>query len=283
MVGSYRGEGTSGRCVWGVGITGGGYTSRCDCGRDPRILPEYAQLVMTVSGVERRDCSAVATSSAQVGIHIGWGGGCDVGAAVCAVEKIGGGCGTWVLPCRSSSCDELGGPTAVEGELVFLSIYRWSSPELEEEVAGEGSGFTRAFLAVSTDCGYGEDCSIVKSAAVCIPHSGSGIGGGSTNGVRGEGKMSSTSSMMWSYAFGSTFGGIGELPSPGCGNCSRVTKKLKSVIYECLVNSRLVLLRFPDNQDYPQKSPLSVKMTQNQFFCAIPLVIHSIGKCRLVL
>ena len=64
MVEPYRGEGTIGRYVWGVSITGGGYTSGCDRGRDPRILPEYAQLGMTVSGVEQPDCSAVATSSA---------------------------------------------------------------------------------------------------------------------------------------------------------------------------------------------------------------------------
>ena len=98
----------------------------------------------TVSGVERPDCSAVATSSAQEGMLVGCGGGCDVETAVCAVEKSGGGCGTWFFPRRSSSCDELCGPTGTEGELVSLSIYRWSSPELEEEVAGEGSGFTRA-------------------------------------------------------------------------------------------------------------------------------------------
>ena len=105
---------------------------------------EYAQLGTTVSGVKQPDCSAVATSSAQERILAGWGDDCDVNTAVCALEKSGGGCGTWVLPFRSSSCDEIGGHTAVEGELVSLSIYRWSSPELEEEVAGEGSGFARA-------------------------------------------------------------------------------------------------------------------------------------------
>ena len=105
MVGPYCGEGTRERWEWGVGITGGGYTSGCDRGPDPRILPEYAQLGTTVSGVERPDCFAVATSSAQEGILRGWGGGCDVDTAVCRVQKSGGGCGTWVLPCRSSSCD----------------------------------------------------------------------------------------------------------------------------------------------------------------------------------
>ena len=60
-------------CVCGVGITGGGYTSGWDRGRGPRILPEYAQLGTTVSGVERPDCSAVATSLAQEGIFVWWG------------------------------------------------------------------------------------------------------------------------------------------------------------------------------------------------------------------
>ena len=41
MVGPYRGEDTGGRCGCGVGMTGGGYTSGCERGRDPRILPEY--------------------------------------------------------------------------------------------------------------------------------------------------------------------------------------------------------------------------------------------------
>ena len=80
--------------VCGVGITGGGQTSGFDRGRAPRILPEYAQLVTTVSGVEQPDGFAVATSSAQEGMLAGWGGGCDADTAVCAVEKSGGGCGT---------------------------------------------------------------------------------------------------------------------------------------------------------------------------------------------
>ena len=82
----YRVEGTCGRCVCGVAITDGAYTIGCDRGRDPRILPEYAQLGMTVSCMDRPDCS---TSSAQEGILVDWGGGCEVDTAVCAVEKIG--------------------------------------------------------------------------------------------------------------------------------------------------------------------------------------------------
>ena len=42
--------------------------------------------------------------------------------AVCAVENSGG--GTWLIPWRSSSCDELCGPGGTEGELVSLSMYR---------------------------------------------------------------------------------------------------------------------------------------------------------------
>ena len=62
MVGPYRGKGTRDRCLEGVGITGGGYTSGWERGRDPGILPEYAQFGTTVSGVEQSDCSAIATS-----------------------------------------------------------------------------------------------------------------------------------------------------------------------------------------------------------------------------
>ena len=46
----------------------GGYTSGCDRDRDPRIRPESAHFGTTVSGVERPDFSAVATSSDQEGI-----------------------------------------------------------------------------------------------------------------------------------------------------------------------------------------------------------------------
>ena len=53
----------------------------------------------------------------------------------------------------------------------------------------------------------------MKRAGVCILQFGFGTGGGSTNGVRGEGRMFSTSSMMRSYAVGSKLGGIGETPS----------------------------------------------------------------------
>ena len=53
----------------------------------------------------------------------------------------------------------------------------------------------------------------MKRAGVCISQTGSATVGASTSGVRGDGKMSSTSSIMSSYAVGSTFGGIGEPPS----------------------------------------------------------------------
>ena len=53
---------------------------------------------------------------------------------------------------------------------------------------------------------------IVKRAGVCISQTGSGTGGGSTNGMGGEGRMSPTSSMMRLYAVALTFGGIGEPP-----------------------------------------------------------------------
>ena len=98
-VGPYRGEGTCGRCGKGVGITGGRYTSDWDRGRDPRILQEHAQFGTAVLGVERPDCSAIATSSAQEGILASWGGGCDVGIDVWVfVPNIGGGCGTGWSP-----------------------------------------------------------------------------------------------------------------------------------------------------------------------------------------
>ena len=122
---------------------------------------------------------------------------------------------------------ELACPIATEGELVSLSIYRWSSPQLattEVHLASEGSGFTRALFAVSTDCGSGVDWAIVKRAGVCISQTGSASVAACNSGVRDEGRMSSTSSMMRSYAVGSTFGGNGEPPSWCAGNCSGVTK-----------------------------------------------------------
>ena len=132
MVGSYRDDGARGRCVKGVRMTGGGYISDREPGRGPRILPEYAQLGTTLSGVEWLDCSARATSSAQEGILVV----CDVCVTACWVDpNVCGGCGS------CSSCDELGGPTGAEGELVSLSMYRWGT---DEEVAGEGGGFTNA-------------------------------------------------------------------------------------------------------------------------------------------
>ena len=94
MVGACRNEYTGGRCACGVGITGGGHTSAWDRGRGPPILPEYAQLGTIFSVVERPDCSAVASSSAQKGILVGWGGGCVVATTACAAEKSGVGCGT---------------------------------------------------------------------------------------------------------------------------------------------------------------------------------------------
>ena len=63
--------------------------------RRPRILPEYAQFGMTISGIEQSDCYAVATSSAQGEILVGWDAGCGVEIDVCVVvTNIGGGCGT---------------------------------------------------------------------------------------------------------------------------------------------------------------------------------------------
>ena len=73
MVGPYHDGGACGRCLEGVGITGGGYTHVWERGRDPRILPEYGLFGLTVSGVERPDCSAIATSSAEEEILVGWG------------------------------------------------------------------------------------------------------------------------------------------------------------------------------------------------------------------
>ena len=99
MVGPYRGEGARGRCVEGVGITGGGYTKGWERVRDPRIIPKYAQIEITVSSVERPDCSAIATSSAQEEIPVGWVGGCDMGVAVVVVApNTGGACGTGWSP-----------------------------------------------------------------------------------------------------------------------------------------------------------------------------------------
>ena len=92
-------------------------------------------------------------------------------------------------------------------------------------MAGEGSGFTRAKFAVSTDCGYGENWAIVKRAGVCILQTGSGTVGASISGVRGEGRMSLTSSMTTSYAVGWTFGGIGEPPSWWVGTAVELLKQ----------------------------------------------------------
>ena len=93
-------------------------------------------------------------------------------------------------------------------------MYRCSSPYDEEEVAR----LTRAQMAESTDCGCEEAWDIVKRAGICIWHTGSGIRGGSIKGVSGYGKkMLSTSSIIRSYARGSTFGGIGEPPLRGLG------------------------------------------------------------------
>ena len=47
MVGPYRGEVKCGRCEERAGITGGGYTSGWDRGRDPRIPPECDQFGTT--------------------------------------------------------------------------------------------------------------------------------------------------------------------------------------------------------------------------------------------
>ena len=88
-------------------------------------------------------------------------------------------------------------------------------------------------FAVSTDCGCGEDWAIMKRAGVCILQTGSGTVGASTSGVRGEGGMWSTSSMMRSYAVGSTFGGIGEPPSWWMGIAVELLKQ-KKVKGECL-------------------------------------------------
>ena len=66
----------------------------------------------------------MGTSSAQDGMFVGWIGGCALDAALFAVEKSGGGCGTWLVPWTSSSCDELCSPVGTEGELVSLSMYR---------------------------------------------------------------------------------------------------------------------------------------------------------------
>ena len=93
MVGRYRTI-TRGRCVEGVGLAGGGYTSGWERCRDPLTFPEYASFGTTVSGVERPDCSAIANSSAQEVIFVGWGGGCDMGiAGLVVVPNFGGGSG----------------------------------------------------------------------------------------------------------------------------------------------------------------------------------------------
>ena len=82
MIGPYRSEGTRGRCERAVDIPGGVYTSGGERVRVPRILPECSQFRTTVPGVEQPDCSAIATSSAQEEILVGWGCGCDMGIAV---------------------------------------------------------------------------------------------------------------------------------------------------------------------------------------------------------
>ena len=54
MVGPYRDEDARGRCVEGVGITGGGYTNCWDRGQDPRILqsmPSLEQLFQAWNGL----------------------------------------------------------------------------------------------------------------------------------------------------------------------------------------------------------------------------------------
>ena len=93
-----------------------------------------------------------------------------------------------------------------------LSIHKFSSPDEEEEVAGDGDGFTHAWVTASRDCGCGEAWTIVKRAGVLTLHTGSGTGGGSTKGVRGEGGMSSTSSIMRLYAVGSPSERRGDPP-----------------------------------------------------------------------
>ena len=121
-----------------------------------------------------------------------------------------GGCDTDCFPCRSSSCKKLMCPTVAVSELVSLPTNKGSSPDDEEEVVGEGSGFTREYIAASTDCGQGEEGAIVMRTSVCIFQAGSGTGGASTIGVNGERKMSSTSSTMGSYSVDSIFRGTGE-------------------------------------------------------------------------
>ena len=83
MVGPYRVEGARGRCVEGVGVTGGGYTSGWERGRGPRTLPKYALFGTTVSVVEWTDCSMRATSLAREDILVVWSGGCDACFTVC--------------------------------------------------------------------------------------------------------------------------------------------------------------------------------------------------------
>ena len=85
---------------------------------------------------------------------------------------------------------------------------------------------------MDTDCGCGEDLAILKRAGVCISHTGSGTGRGSTNCVRGEGRMSSTSSIMRSYAVGLTFGGISEPPFCVTGVTAVESLKQESVRYD---------------------------------------------------
>ena len=51
----------------------------------------------------------------------------------------------------------------------------------EEEVAGEGSGFTHAWAVESTDFGCGEAWAIAKRAGICISHTGSRTGGGASS------------------------------------------------------------------------------------------------------
>ena len=92
----------------------------------------------------------------------------------------------------------------------FVALYKCNSPDEEEEVAGEGSRLTRACVVESTDRDCGEAWAIVKRAGVCISHTSSGTGGGSTKGVRQEGRMLSTSSIVRSHAVGSTFGGLDD-------------------------------------------------------------------------
>ena len=133
---------------------------------------------------------------------------------------------------------------------------------------------------MSTDSGCGEVCTILKRAVVCISQTGSGTVGASTNGVRDDGRISSTSSMIRSYTVGSTFGGIGEPPSWWVETEGESLGK--------------VPLGFPDNQDLYQESRVKEKLhvsvyaykvekcvsvkIENLVSCENQLVFHSTDK-----